>query len=159
MGKPLWAPWRIDYIKSEKPRTCIFCDMPAEDDDRGNYILHRGKLCYVILNLYPYNNAHIMIVPFRHTSDYSELDSEELLESGELMKKSIKAINEAFQPHGFNIGVNQGTAAGAGIEEHLHMHIVPRWNGDFNYMPVTGQTKVIPQHLSETYDILKPLFR
>lgn len=158
-NKPLWAPWRIDYILGEKPDGCVFCAMPREGDDRKRYILYRGETCYVILNLFPYNNGHLMIVPFRHVSDYSSLDSAELAESAELTKKSVIALKQAFKPEGFNIGVNQGAVAGAGIEEHLHLHIVPRWHGDFNYMPVIGQTKVIPQHLSRTYDALADKFR
>ena len=159
MGKPLWAPWRIEYILGEKPDECVLCSMPAQNDDERHHILYRGKTCYVVLNLYPYSNGHMMIVPFRHTSDYTELSPEELAESAELTSKCLSVLKEVFKPEGFNVGLNQGRAAGAGIEEHLHLHIVPRWTGDFNYMPVVGQTLVIPQHLKETYAMLKAKFR
>ncbi len=157
--KPLWAPWRLGYILGEKPAGCVFCHMPKENDDKKNHILYRGETCYVVLNLFPYNNGHLMVCPFRHTSEYDELTIDELTESAELTKKCVLVLKEAFKPHGFNIGINQGKVAGAGIEEHLHIHIVPRWEGDFNFMPVTSQTKVIPQHLSTTYDTLLKIFR
>jgi ATP adenylyltransferase len=156
--KPLWAPWRIDYILGQKPDGCVFCGMVSDEDDRKNNILYRGELNYIVLNLYPYNTGHLMIVPYRHTSDYSDLNSEELAESAELTQKGLNALSGAFDPHGFNMGVNQGNVAGAGIEEHLHIHIVPRWSGDFNFMPVVGKTKVMPLSLPEVYDeILKHL--
>jgi len=151
--KPIWAPWRIDYILGEKHDGCVFCSMPDEDDDKRNNILKRGETCYVVLNLFPY------VAPFRHIADYDALTPEELQESARLTRESVIALKKAFKPDGFNIGVNQGTAGGAGIEEHLHIHIVPRWNGDFNFMPVIGQTKVIPVHLSDTYDTLKDVFK
>ncbi len=157
--KPIWAPWRIDYILGAKPEGCVLCAMPDENDDQKRYILHRGKTCYIILNLFPYNNGHLMVVPFRHISDYSALTPDELTESSDFTKKAIIALKEAFDPAGFNIGVNQGSVAGAGIDEHLHIHVVPRWSGDFNFMPVIGQTKVIPQHLKETYLALSDKFR
>ncbi len=156
--KPLWAPWRIDYILEEKPDGCVFCSMPEENDDKRHNILKRGETCYVVLNLFPYNNGHLMVAPFRHISDYDKLNPEELAESARLTRESILALKKAFKPDGFNIGVNQGRVGGAGIEEHLHIHIVPRWNGDYNFMPVIGQTKVIPVHLSVTYDALKDAF-
>ena len=158
-NKPIWAPWRIDYILNEKPDGCVFCSMPNENDDKRHNILVRGDTCYVVLNLFPYNNGHIMVAPFRHISDYDAMKPEELSESARLTRESVLALKKAFKPEGFNIGVNQGSIAGAGIEEHLHIHIVPRWNGDFNFMPVIGQTKVIPVHLSETYDALKDKFK
>lgn len=156
--KPLWAPWRIDYILGAKQEGCVFCSMPKEGDDRKHNILHRGKTCYVVMNLFPYNNGHLMVAPFRHVSDYTALNDEELAESAGLTKKCVLALKEAFKPDGFNTGFNQGSIAGAGIEEHLHIHIVPRWHGDFNFMPVIGQTKIIPQHLSEAFDILAGKF-
>jgi len=157
--KPLWAPWRIDYILGAKPEGCVFCAMPEENDDRRHNILCRGQTCYVVLNLFPYNSGHLMVAPFRHVSDYTALTSEELAESAELTKKSILALKQTFKPDGFNVGLNQGKVAGAGIEEHLHLHIVPRWNGDFNFMPVIGETKVMPQHLSVTFEALADKFR
>ncbi len=157
--KPLWAPWRIDYILGAKPDGCVFCSMPKENTDQKHNILFRGEHCYVVLNLFPYNNGHLMVAPFRHISDYVAMNNEELTESAQLTQKCILALKEAFKPDGFNIGVNQGSIAGAGIEEHLHIHIVPRWSGDYNFMPVTGQTKVIPVHLSETFKALEDKFR
>jgi len=156
--KPIWAPWRIDYILDEKPDGCVFCSMPEENDDKRHNIVKRGATCYVVLNLFPYNNGHLMVAPFRHIAEYDDLTPEELEESARLTSESVVALKKAFKPDGFNIGVNQGVAGGAGIEEHLHIHIVPRWSGDFNFMPVIGQTKVIPVHLSTTYDALKDVF-
>lgn len=157
-GKPMWAPWRIDYILGEKPGGCVLCDMPAMNDDARNFILHRASTCYVIMNLYPYNNGHLMVVPFRHFSCYEELLSGERAESAELTARAVRALKKAMRPDGFNIGVNQGKAAGAGIDEHLHVHIVPRWNGDSNFMTVVGGVKVIPQCLEDTYRALKEAF-
>ncbi|VAX21972.1 HIT family protein [hydrothermal vent metagenome] len=156
--KPIWAPWRIDYILSEKPKGCVLCDMPADNDDNLHNILYRGETCYVIMNLYPYNNGHMMVTPYRHISDYTELTSEELTESARLTQRCVAAAKSALSAEGFNVGVNQGKSGGAGIEEHLHIHIVPRWIGDHNFMPVIGQTKVIPQHVSETCEMLKQKF-
>jgi ATP adenylyltransferase len=158
-NKPLWAPWRIDYILGKKPDGCVFCSMPGENDDKLHNIIKRGESCYVVLNLFPYNNGHLMVAPFRHISDYDALTKEELTESARLTQECVVALKKAFKPEGFNIGVNQGAVAGAGIKEHLHIHIVPRWSGDYNFMPVIGQTKVIPVHLSETYDALKDAFK
>ncbi|MDH5509351.1 MAG: HIT domain-containing protein [Nitrospinota bacterium] len=157
--KPIWAPWRLDYILGPKEEGCVFCSMPEDNEDEKHHILYRGKTCYVVLNLFPYNNGHLMVCPFRHLSDYTALTSEELSESAQLQQKSILALKQAFRPDGFNVGLNLGSAAGAGIEEHLHLHIVPRWNGDFNFMPVIGQTKVMPQHLKSTYEALADKFR
>ena len=157
--KPLWAPWRLDYILGPKDNGCVFCSMPREGDDIRHNILFRGETCYVVLNLFPYNNGHLMVCPYRHISDMTLLTKEELEESAHLQQKSLQALSEAFHPEGFNVGLNMGAAAGAGIEEHLHFHIVPRWNGDFNFMPVIGQTKVIPQHLKTTFDALADKFK
>ncbi len=157
--KPLWAPWRLEYITNDKPAGCVFCNMPNEDDDKKNNILYRGETCYAVLNIYPYNAGHLMIAPYRHEPEYDGLSKDELLETSELTQKSIKALKDAFNPDGFNIGVNQGKVAGAGIEEHLHIHIVPRWSGDLNFMPVTGQTSVMPAHISETFDALRKHFK
>ncbi len=154
----LWAPWRIEYIRSPKPGTCIFCDAPASNDDEANLILARGSVCYVIMNRYPYNNGHLLIAPYVHVADLADLDRAVREELMELTVLSVEILREHMQPDGFNIGMNLGRAAGAGIEEHVHMHLVPRWNGDTNYIAVCSETKVIVQHLHETYRELRPLF-
>jgi ATP adenylyltransferase len=151
----LWAPWRIDYILSEKEEGCIFCKKPKEDNDVENLILHRGKLSFIIFNRYPYNNGHLMVVPYRHISDYLKLTDDEILEINSFIKLCVKILKENMTPDGFNIGLNLGKAAGAGIDEHLHYHIVPRWIGDTNFMPVFSDTRVVPQSLAESYKILK----
>jgi ATP adenylyltransferase len=155
----LWAPWRMKYIqKIDDPSgECIFCAKPMETDDRGNLILYRGKLVFVILNLYPYNNGHMMIVPYDHIPDCSDMNAETFSEMWRLVIVCRRALEKAFHAEGFNIGMNVGRVAGAGIDRHIHMHIVPRWNGDMNFMPVLGETKVISQSLSETYDTLLPV--
>ncbi len=155
--KRLFCPWRIKYITSEKVKDCIFCKKPWEDRDEENLILLRGKFNFLILNLYPYNNGHLMIVPYEHTNDITKLDTEVLIEMMKLLQLSVKALKETMNPHGFNIGFNIGEVAGAGIAEHLHMHVVPRWNGDTNFMFVLGETKVIPEDLQSTYKKLKPV--
>jgi ATP adenylyltransferase len=154
----LWAPWRLEYIIADKTEGCIFCVFPAQSNDREDRILHRGEHAFVIMNAFPYSNGHLLIAPYRHTADLSELSDEEGLEMMQLVGKSIRALREAFRPDGINVGVNQGTAAGAGIADHVHMHIVPRWNGDTNFMPVFAEVKVIPEALEATYDKLKPMF-
>ena len=154
----LWAPWRMDYILQEKPQGCIFCDKPGQDQDRENLILFRGSFCFVIMNFYPYNNGHLLIVPFRHTADLAGLTSGEQTEMMTLLGRSTQVLQDGMKPNGFNIGMNLGRIAGAGIDDHLHFHIVPRWEGDTNFMPVTGHTKVLSQGLYESWDLLKPLF-
>jgi ATP adenylyltransferase len=157
-GGNMWAPWRIEYILGEKPEVCALCEMPRMDADERSHILHRGKTCYVIMNLYPYNSGHLMVVPFRHLSDYENLTAGERAESAELTARAVRTLKKAMKPDGFNIGVNLGKAAGAGIDEHLHVHIVPRWSGDVNFMTVVGGMRVIPQCLEETYRALKEAF-
>lgn len=154
----LWAPWRIEYILSEKQEGCIFCDKPKQQDDQKNLILFRGVRCFVIMNYYPYNNGHVMVVPYRHTADFGDLSDEENMELMRLISKSIQAIKTTMSPHGFNIGMNLGEVAGAGVKDHLHFHVVPRWNGDMNFMPISGHTKVIPEALEETWNKLKQAF-
>jgi len=154
----LWAPWRLEYITAEKAEGCIFCVFPARQQDRDDRILCRGKHAFVIMNAFPYSNGHLLIAPYRHTPDLAELTDEESLEVMQLVQRCIRALGEALRPDGINIGVNQGTAAGAGIAEHVHVHIVPRWNGDTNFMPVFADVKVIPEALEATYDKLKPIF-
>jgi len=151
----LWAPWRIRYIMRKKEEGCIFCDKPQEKKDEENYILLRGKTSFVILNTYPYNNGHLMIAPYRHIASIEEMRPEESIEIMELASRMVKLLKEVMQPEGFNIGMNLGRAAGAGIEDHLHLHIVPRWVGDYNFMPLLSKTKVIPEALEESYKKLK----
>ncbi len=153
--KDLFAPWRIEYIRMEKHENCIFCDLPREKEDEKNLILHRGKHAFVIMNNYPYNPGHVMVAPYRHVGSWEELSNEEILEMHNLVTLMIRAIKNRMNPEGFNIGVNLGRVAGAGIEDHVHIHIVPRWNGDTNFMPVIADTKVIPQAINETYRELK----
>ena len=155
--KRLFCPWRIKYITSEKEKECIFCKKPSENRDEENLILLRGKFNFIILNLYPYNNGHLMIVPYEHTNDITKLGLEVLTEMMEFLQMSVDALKETMNPHGFNIGFNIGEVAGAGIAEHLHMHVVPRWNGDTNFMFVLGETKVIPEDLRSTYRKLRPV--
>ena len=152
MADRLWAPWRLKYIESAAgPTGCIFCDLPAADDDESNLILHRGETAFVILNRYPYTNGHLMVAPFRHTADLSSLSDLELLEINQLVVKCTEWCAACYAPQGFNLGVNLGSAAGAGIPTHVHWHIVPRWSGDTNFMTVTGETRVMPQSLEESY--------
>ena len=140
------------------PGGCIFCDLPAEDDDERNYILARGRHTFVILNAFPYNPGHLMVAPYRHVGDYLDLDDEELAETMAFTRTAVRGLREGSDAHGFNLGMNLGHAAGAGIADHLHMHLVPRWGGDTNFMPVVGQTKVLPELLSETWERLRPWF-
>jgi ATP adenylyltransferase len=142
-----------------KDKGCVFCTKPKGNNDRENLILHRGKECFVIMNLFPYNNGHLMVVPYAHAADIGALDKSTSGELWDLICLSRKALAGAFHPDGFNIGINLGRTAGAGIDKHLHAHIVPRWNGDTNFMPVLGDTKVVSQGLIETYDALLPCFR
>lgn len=155
----LWAPWRMEYIKSEnKSDGCIFCQKSAEIKDRENLILYRGESCFVIMNFYPYNNGHLMVVPYLHTSKFSDLSEKEHLEIMRVMRKSMDILTEIMKCEGFNVGLNLGRCAGAGIDQHLHFHIVPRWEGDTNFMPIVGHTKVISEALFETWDNLKKYF-
>jgi ATP adenylyltransferase len=159
----IWSPWRMAYITAEHEggydgSGCVFCDLPAQDDDERTLILHRGERCYVIMNLYPYNNGHLLIVPYAHVDTLAALDAATLAEMTTLAQRAQGVLEDRMRPQGFNIGINQGRAAGAGIADHLHMHIVPRWVGDTNFMPVLGDVRVMPQHLDETYALLAPGF-
>jgi len=154
----LWAPWRIEYIKQPKETGCIFCTKPAQSRDKENFILYRGETAFIIMNYYPYNNGHLMIVPFRHTADIYNLTAAEKLELMNLLALSRQALTKTMSPHGFNIGMNLGEVAGAGVKDHLHFHIVPRWNGDTNFMPICGHTKVVSEGLTETWQQLKDAF-
>ena len=158
MSDVLWAPWRMDYIVSEKEGGCIFCDLPRAAQDAANYILWRGRTAFVMLNRYPYNNAHMMVIPHAHLASLTELDAVQRSELMEVTALCEDVLHQALKPDGLNIGLNLGTASGAGIAEHLHVHLVPRWQGDTNYMTVLGDIRVIPQHLDETYQQLLPYF-
>ena len=149
----LWTPHRIAYIRSERPAKeagigCPFCVAPTRADEDG-LIVHRGEHCYVVMNLFPYNPGHILICPFRHVSLYADLTDEETLEFTSLTKAGLRALADSSQPAGFNIGMNQGDVAGAGVAAHLHQHIVPRWAGDANYLPIIAQTKAVPMLLED----------
>lgn len=154
----IWAPWRIEYIEMKKPEGCILCDKPKENNDALNYILYRGDRNFVIMNSYPYNPGHLMIAPYRHIATPDELSDEELSEHHQIVNQCLRVLKEVFNPSGFNIGMNIGRVAGAGIEEHIHTHVVPRWSGDTNFMPVLSNTRVLPQALAETYEKLKGKF-
>jgi ATP adenylyltransferase len=155
----LWAPWRLEYIEGEKPDECIFCAAISAGDDRAKHVVHRGEHCFVILNAYPYNNGHVMIAPYEHVASIEVLDEPALLELMTLTQRSLGALRDAYGPEGFNIGINQGKIAGAGVEDHAHLHIVPRWGADTNFMPVIGDTRVLPQSLEDSYAELVPRFR
>jgi ATP adenylyltransferase len=149
----------MSYIKgADSAEGCFLCDAPDLDEDDRTYILVRGKSAFVILNIYPYNTGHIMVAPYRHVADLETLEPDEGLEGFALLRASVEALKQAFEPQGFNIGMNLGRVAGAGVPDHLHFHVVPRWGGDTNFMPVLGATKVLPELLDETYAKLKPLF-
>ncbi len=155
----LWAPWRMAYLRGEhKPVDgCVFCSKIAADDAE-EHVLYHGTRCFVMLNRYPYSNGHLMVVPYAHVSSLELLDDATLLELFQTVRRAQAVLRKASRPQGFNIGINEGHAAGAGIEEHIHVHIVPRWDGDANYLTVVGETRVIPEMLDETYALLKPYF-
>jgi ATP adenylyltransferase len=151
----------MEYILSsqEDDEGCIFCDKPKEKTDKANLIVYRGDLSFVIMNKYPYNNGHIMVVPYVHEANYLNLSNEILMDMQHLMRLSIEALNETMHPHGLNIGLNLGRSAGAGIDEHLHYHLVPRWNGDTNFMPVITGTKVVSESLTDSWEKLHTSFK
>lgn len=159
MSQPLWAPWRIEYILGPKPDECVLC-LPPDDTshDADRLVLHRGKTAFVIMNKFPYNNGHLMVAPLRHVMDLPLLTTEESLEIMNLLRECTTILREHFRPQGINIGLNLGEAAGAGIRDHLHFHLVPRWNGDSAFMAVMSETRVIPEHLESVYTKLKPRF-
>ena len=158
----IWSPWRMAYIQAAKEQGedggCIFCDLPAEGDDVRTMILARGELAFVIVNSFPYNPGHLMVAPFRHVGAFTSLEGAELADVDALVARSIRALEQEMEPHGYNLGMNLGRVAGAGIPDHVHWHLVPRWNGDTNFMPVVGQTRVLPELLEETYARLRPRF-
>ncbi len=151
----MWSPWRSKYIDSFNNETdnqgCIFCNCKAADiNDNSNLIIYKDKLTFIVLNLYPYNSGHLLVVPYRHTDDFNSLTDEENLELMKNLQLAKNVLTKVMKPHGFNIGANLGRAAGAGIDQHIHFHIVPRWAGDINFMPALGEVKVISQDLLET---------
>jgi ATP adenylyltransferase len=159
----MWATWRMAYIAGEHDDgpadpPCVFCHLPARGDDARSLILHRGERCFVIMNLYPYNNGHLMVVPYAHLDSLTALDADTTGEMMELAKLAQRVVAEAMRPQGFNLGINQGRAAGAGIADHVHMHLLPRWAGDTNFMTTLGDTRVMPQHIDDTYRLLLPGF-
>ncbi len=151
----LWAPWRIEYVRRDTESSCILCQKPREDNDEANFILYRGQHNFVILNAFPYNAGHLMVAPYRHIADLSDLTDKEAQEHFDVIKKCLQLLKEVMTPTGFNIGLNLGKAAGAGIAEHIHTHLVPRWQGDTNFMPVLSDTKVVSEALAVTYKRLK----
>lgn len=153
--KHLWSPWRLDYLTASKADGCIFCDAAAGDDDRQNLVLHRGERAFLILNRYPYNNGHFMVAPYAHVPSLEDLDAPTLLDMMMLLNRGLAALRVAMHPDGFNVGANLGHVAGAGVEDHVHIHAVPRWAGDTNFMPIIGDMRVVPQTWLQTYDDLK----
>ena len=156
--KHLWCPWRIDYILGPKPDQCVFCLPGHTSEDRERFVLYRGEWNFVIMNKFPYNNGHIMVTPYRHVMHIASLEKEEADEQYDLIRASAAILQEHFHPQGINIGLNLGEAAGAGIREHMHFHLVPRWNGDSSFMAVLDEVRVMPEHLLATYDNLLPYF-
>ena len=154
----LWAPWRMTYIGGPKDARCLFCVQLTTDDARGGLVLARPRHGIIMLNRYPYANAHIMVAPRRHTADLNALSTDEYADLSEYVRRSAAILEQQFQPEGLNIGINLGRAAGAGIAEHLHWHLVPRWIGDVNFMPVIGETSVLPDHLENNWNRLRPHF-
>jgi ATP adenylyltransferase len=157
----IWAPWRMEYVKDaskDNEDECIFCAKPAAGDDEASLIVHRGEGCFVILNKYPYTNGHLMVAPYEHTAALQDLDADTVAEMMALAQTAIVALEERYAPHGYNVGFNQGRVAGAGVEHHIHMHVVPRWGGDTNFMPVLGDTRVMPQTLEQSYEALRGAF-
>ena len=151
----IWAPWRMELIRQKKTTDCFFCDYIQEKQDQKNNVLERAEHCFVLFNKYPYNNGHLMVAPYKHTGELWDLDPEVRAEMFEYTVRWQVILKKVMRAEGFNIGINLGEVAGAGVKEHVHIHIVPRWNGDCNFMPVIGDTKVIPQAMSELYQELK----
>ncbi|GAB4242816.1 MAG: HIT domain-containing protein [Thermoleophilia bacterium] len=154
----LWAPWRIGYITSDKPLGCIFCERPRAGDDRANFILWRGQSNYVMLNAYPYNNGHLMVVPYEHCGRLEDLPDRTLHELMELTRTASHILTAEFDCEGLNLGMNLGSAGGAGFADHVHMHVVPRWGGDTNFMTTAAEVRVIPQSLEDAHAVLRPAF-
>ena len=157
--KRIWAPWRMEYIFGNKRRNCVFCEALQANNDAAYYILYRSTKAALMLNLYPYINGHMMVVPYVHTGDLLQVDDESLADMMLLTKKSLQLLRGAVNPHGFNVGLNLGQAAGAGIQDHVHIHVVPRWENDTNFMPVLGDVRVISESLDDTYNKLLTVLR
>ena len=153
--KRMWSPWRLEYLTAPKADGCIFCQAVQDDQDRENLVLLRGKRAFLKLKRYPYNNGHFMVVPYVHVPDLEDLDALTLMEMMLLLNRGLAALRRAMHPDGFNLGANLGQVAGAGIEEHVHLHAVPRWLGDTNFMPVVGDMRVVPQTWLQTYELLR----
>lgn len=152
----IWAPWRSKYIlNADQEDGCILCNRVRNDADSKNYILFRGERTFIIMNIFPYNNGHLMVAPYKHTGQLEDLDPEDGKEIIMSVSLGVRALRKAFQPDGFNVGMNIGRVAGAGIEDHVHMHIVPRWNGDTNFMPVLADTKILSVSLDEAYKLIR----
>lgn len=148
--RPLWAPWRLEYIVSDKGSGCIFCAAAGGVQEHAKWVVDRGEHCFTILNTFPYASGHVMVAPLRHVAELEELDEEEGAELLTLARRAVAALRSAMSPHGLNVGLNLGEVAGAGIADHLHLHVVPRWQGDNNFMPVLADTRVMPQALEAT---------
>ncbi|HID38384.1 MAG TPA: HIT domain-containing protein [Calditrichaeota bacterium] len=159
--KQLWAPWRMEYILNELGKTdgCIFCQFPQKNNDEKYLIVYRSPLSFVILNKFPYNNGHLMVVPYQHTGDILDLSEDVLIDLQRTIRKSVQVLRNVMQPHAMNIGMNLGRSAGAGIDTHLHYHIVPRWDGDTNFMPVLAGTKIVSESLTTTWKKLQNEFK
>jgi ATP adenylyltransferase len=155
----LWTPWRRAFIEGAPATDCFLCPGPDASSDSAQLIVARAARVFVILNRYPYNSGHLMVAPFAHTGDFSGLDAETAHELMRETQRSVGILQQAYRPDAFNVGMNLGRPAGAGVPDHLHVHVVPRWNGDTNFMPVLGDTKVLPETLDQTYERLEPLFR
>jgi ATP adenylyltransferase len=159
-GAHLWAPWRMRYVQGErKDEGCIFCLAAETGDDRARLVLRRGERCLAMLNAFPYNSGHLMVAPFRHVASIEHLDDEQLLELMTMARRTLGAVRETYGPDGFNLGVNEGEVAGAGFAGHVHLHVVPRWAADSNFMAVTADTRVLPEALEATYSRLRERLR
>jgi ATP adenylyltransferase len=154
----IWAPWRVQYIRAANATGCIFCEKPKENKDEENYILYRGKLNFIIMNAFPYNPGHLMVVPYRHIGKLEDMSAEERNDHYETVSRAVGVLRQETKTDNFNIGMNLGRVSGAGIADHIHTHIVPRWNGDNNFMPVIGETRVISESMSDIYKKLKGKF-
>lgn len=157
--RQLWAPWRMAYIKSRKPTACFLCATASERNDRAHYILYRSQRCYIMLNRYPYTNGHLLVSPYLHRAGPEELDGPTLLDLMQTANRGLRALKAAYHPDGFNLGMNLGLIAGAGIADHLHLHIVPRWSGDTSFLAALAETRVLPETLEATYTRLRAHLR